>query len=53
MARVVIVTPVGVYRAGQVLELSAAEVAALGAAARAVAFRDQAGEGAAVSNSSA
>jgi hypothetical protein len=50
MARIVITTSIGVYQKGQVLELSAAEVAVLGAAARATTFRDQTGESAAVSD---
>ncbi len=48
--RVVIVTAVGNYKRGQVVELSASEITALGANARATAYRDQLGEGTAVSN---
>ena len=38
---------------GQVVELSAAEIAALGSAVRPTMYRDTLGEGTAVSNSSA
>jgi hypothetical protein len=51
MPRTVIVSAVDVYKAGQVVELSAAEITDLGANARATAYRDQAGQGAAASNS--
>lgn len=50
MARIVIVTAVGVYKKDQVIELSASEITALGAAAPATAYRDQLGEGTSVSN---
>jgi hypothetical protein len=53
MSRVVIVAGTPGWPKGQVVELSAAEVTALGSAVRATIYRDQLGEATAVSNNSA
>jgi hypothetical protein len=53
MPRVMIVTGTPAWKKGTVVELSAAEVTALGSAVRPVIYRDQLAEGTAVSNSSA
>jgi hypothetical protein len=52
MPRIMIIRPVQGYKKGDCVELSAAQIAALGSAVRTTVYRDQLGEATAVSNSS-